>query len=96
MEISIRELKNQLSKYLRKVAAGDEVVITSHNRPVARLTRVQAVSEEKPTRQELLRRLKTMPGVYIAKGGKPKGARRPIRIRPGEKTLADIVLEERR
>lgn len=96
MEISIRELKNQLSRYLRKVAAGDEVVITSHSRPVARLTKVQEISEEKPTRQELLRRLKAMPGVYIAKGGKPKGARRPIRIKPGEKSLADIVLEERR
>lgn len=96
MEISVRELKNQLSKYLRKVAAGDEVVITSHNRPVARLTKVQEVVEEKPTHQVLLRRLKTMSGVYIAKGGKPKGARKPIRIKPGEKSLADIVLEERR
>jgi len=96
VEISIRELKNQLSRYLRKVAAGDEVVITSHNRPVARLTRVEKISEEEPTRQELLRRLKTMPGVYVAKGGKPKGANRPIKIKPGEKSLADIVLEERR
>ncbi len=96
MKVSIRELKDHLSEYLRKVAAGGEVVITSHNRPVARLVPVPELAGKKPTQRELLRRLKLMSGVYVGKGGKPKGARKPIKVKSGEKPLADIVLEERR
>lgn len=33
------EAKNQLSELLRRVQAGDEVAITRHGQPVARLTR---------------------------------------------------------
>jgi prevent-host-death family protein len=33
------EAKNQLSELLRKVQAGEEVAITRHGQPVARLTR---------------------------------------------------------
>ena len=38
MEISVRELKSRLSETLRKVAAGEEVVVTSRGKPVAPLT----------------------------------------------------------
>ncbi|MEX2177384.1 MAG: type II toxin-antitoxin system prevent-host-death family antitoxin [Gemmatimonadaceae bacterium] len=33
----IRELKNNLSLYLRRVAAGEHIVVTAHGRPVAEL-----------------------------------------------------------
>ena len=46
--------------------------------------------------EELVRRLKRIPGVQLATAGKLRGARRPIRIKPGEKTLAEIVIEDRR
>ena len=35
---SVAELKQRLSHYLHAVEAGGEVVVTSHRRPVARLT----------------------------------------------------------
>jgi prevent-host-death family protein len=37
MRITIHEAKAQLSRLLRRVAAGEEVVIVNRDRPVARL-----------------------------------------------------------
>ena len=38
--VGVRELKNQLSSYLDRVKAGEEVTVTEHGRPIARLTSV--------------------------------------------------------
>jgi prevent-host-death family protein len=37
METGIRELKDNLSRYIRKIEAGERVVVTAHGRPVAEL-----------------------------------------------------------
>ena len=37
-EVGIRDLKNNLSRYVDRVRAGDEVIVTDHGRPVARLS----------------------------------------------------------
>jgi len=95
MNVSVRDLKAKLSRYLKEAHAGRDVVITSRGRPVARLLAVPDHSVEKPSSEELLRRLKLLPGVQLGEGGKPLGAKRPIRIRPGQKSLAEIVLEDR-
>jgi prevent-host-death family protein len=42
MKASVRDLKAQLSQYLERARAGEDVVITSRGRPVARLL---AISE---------------------------------------------------
>lgn len=39
-EIDIHEAKTQLSKLLRRVAAGEEITIASAGKPVAKLVRV--------------------------------------------------------
>jgi len=44
VQTSIRDLKNYLSQYLRRAQRGEEIVVTSHNRPEARL--IPASSEE--------------------------------------------------
>lgn len=33
----IRELKNNLSRFLRRVAAGERILVTAHGRPIAEL-----------------------------------------------------------
>lgn len=38
--VGVRELKNQLSSYLDRVKAGEEVTVTEHGRPIARLTAI--------------------------------------------------------
>mgnify|MGYP006444835599 CR=1 FL=1 len=37
MEVSVRDLKDHLSEYLRRARAGEEVLVTSHGKPVGRL-----------------------------------------------------------
>ena len=37
MEVGVRDLKNNLSRYLTRVGAGDEVIVTDRGRPVARI-----------------------------------------------------------
>ncbi|MBM3489401.1 MAG: type II toxin-antitoxin system prevent-host-death family antitoxin [Alphaproteobacteria bacterium] len=44
----ISQLKNQLSAYLRKVAAGESVLILDRDRPVARLEPVAGAAADKP------------------------------------------------
>jgi len=36
--VGVRELKNQLSSYLDRVKAGEEITVSEHGRPIARLT----------------------------------------------------------
>jgi prevent-host-death family protein len=43
--VKIAELKDRLSEFLRVVAAGNELVVTDRNRPVARIL---PISEERP------------------------------------------------
>ncbi len=47
-EVSVHEAKTQLSRLLRRVAAGEEITITKRGVPVARLV---PVSSRKPVRQ---------------------------------------------
>ena len=36
--VGVRELKNQLSTFLDRVKAGEEITVTEHGRPIARLS----------------------------------------------------------
>lgn len=38
--VGVRELKNQLSSFLDRVKAGEEITVTEHGRPIARLSAV--------------------------------------------------------
>ena len=42
METGIRELKDNLSLYIRRIEAGERVVVTAHGRAVAELVRPTA------------------------------------------------------
>jgi prevent-host-death family protein len=97
MQVSMKELKSNLSRYPRAVRAGKDVVVTSRGQPVARLVPLTLSNETEPTKDELLRRLSQVPGIVMGKGtGKPKGSKKPIEIKPGERTLSEIVIENRR
>ena len=43
MQLNVYEAKTRLSELLDRAAAGDEVVIARHGRPVARLVRYEAL-----------------------------------------------------
>lgn len=55
--VASRELRNDTAGVLRRVAAGEEVVITVKGRPVARLSPVRETRRHWLSRAELVRRL---------------------------------------
>jgi prevent-host-death family protein len=46
--VSVRELRDHLSEYLRSVEAGATVLVTSHNRPIVRIVAAQQAPEGLP------------------------------------------------
>lgn len=93
MEVSVRELKARLSAYLRRVQHGEEVVVTNRGMPIGRI--VPVASEREVTEADTVRALRRLPWIRAGSVGRPIGAADPLRVLPGEKTLSDIVLEER-
>jgi prevent-host-death family protein len=87
-EVGVRELKNRLGGYLKRVQAGEEVIVTEHGRTVARLVPAK-VSEIQHTLEPLLR-----DGHIRWAGGKPHGAGKPPKIRG--RSLSALIIEDRR
>ena len=85
MQASVRDIKDNLSKYLRLIHEGEEVMITSHNKPVARLQATASPPENLPN----------IPGVRWC-AGKPEYQSINTLPKIKGKTLADTVLEDRR
>jgi len=86
MQVSIRELKAHLSRYLAQARQGTALEITSHRRVVARVTGVPEPST--PALAELIAR-----GAAQWDGGKPQGAH--ITLSHGGISVSRIVLEDR-
>jgi prevent-host-death family protein len=99
MNVPIRELKARLSRYLRAASDGKDVVVTSRGKPVARIISLapSKADSKAPSREELIERMKAlMPEVRIGTGKAPLGSARPIKIKPGQKTMTEIIVEGRR
>ncbi len=80
---TISQLKNQLSAYLRKVRAGQTVLIFDRKRPVARIERIQdaARGEDRLARLEragLVRRAPSPPPLAALRRAAPKARRSVI------------------
>jgi len=93
MEVAIRELKNHLSKYIHRVQSGEELIVTSRGKPVARLMLPLVEKQVPMSEEEAIKQLETLPWVRSGSGGKPKGTRRPIQAEPNER-LSERLLEQ--
>ena len=87
MEVSVKTLKNELSKYLRLVAEGNSITILSHDKPVAKLVAPDAAGLPKKVP------LSEIPGVVCS--GKKFTAEMPTVINNSGILVSDIVVEER-
>lgn len=87
-QVGVRELKNGLSRYLKRVQKGEEIVVTERGRSVARL-----VPATRSTLDQALEPL-LRDGTVRWGGGKPRGARRRPMLQG--QTLSDMVIEDRR
>jgi prevent-host-death family protein len=85
--VGIRQLKARLSEYLRRVKAGETVLITDRGQPVGRIV---------PTAESLEDRLQRMvqAGLILWSGRKLE-ARPPVAQVRGERTVADLLIEDR-
>ena len=90
MTVGVRELKANLSRYLKRVQAGATLRVTARGRTIATIQ--PAVP---PPHLEWVHRM-VAEGLATWNGGKPKGASGPIRLRPGSKLTSDVVIEGRR
>jgi prevent-host-death family protein len=83
-EVGVRELHDHLSRYLRHVAEGGEVVVTLRGRRVARLSGVDAQDPLADLRARGL----------VQEPARPKGSTRPRPV--ASVPVSDLVAEQRR
>ena len=86
MQVSVRELKNHLSKYLHRIEEGESIIITSHQVPLARLVPIPK------SKNKDLQALFQMDGIHW-NGKKPKGTKKGPKIIGN--TTSDYVIEDR-
>lgn len=85
MEVGVRELRNNLSRYLGKVQEGEEIVVTERGRAIARV--VPLSGERKIDR--------LIAAGLIQPAPEKKRPAPPPRIR-AKGTVSDLVAEQRR
>lgn len=86
MEVGVRELRDNLSKWIGKARRGQDVVITERGKPVARLTRYG----ESPALQRLIEEGR----VTLPKHRKTKIDRSALVTPRG--SVSDLVKDQRR
>lgn len=84
---TIRELKAQLSAYLRRVESGETVTITRHGKPVGRIVPVEATLE---ARLEALEQ-----AGLLAWNGERLPSLAPAVHTTGVVTVAQLLVEDR-
>lgn len=89
--VGVRQLKTNLSRYLRSVRNGDEVVITDHGKPVARLIGQRVPGETAPTLASL-----AVEGFIILPTGKFKPTKKVLIKGLKGKSLSQMIIEDRR
>jgi prevent-host-death family protein len=85
--VGIRELKSNLSMYLKRIKQGQTLIITEHGKPIARIV------PEGPSIEERLQGLEYS-GVLIQAGG-TLPVIQPVTAPIGQKLISDLVSEGR-
>jgi len=98
MNVPMAKFKAAMSRYIRAANAGKDVVVTSRGKALVRLV---PVVEEQPagqlSRDELRAKIKAlMPDVRLGRGKFTLGSFRPVKLKPGTKTMSETVIEGRR
>ena len=92
IQIGVRQLRNELTRYLRLAEKGQPVLVTNRNRPIAVLQKADRSSAR--TEEELVAALvaegKLLPG---AKPG-PFKPFKPVRVKG--KPASQMIIEDRR
>jgi len=85
--VGIRELKNQISAYLRQVKSGQTIVITDRGKPIGRII---------PSGESVEERMhKLVRAGVINWNGKRLKPHAPTVINRGDHLVSDLVVEDR-
>jgi prevent-host-death family protein len=93
MKAGVAELKARLSRYLDRVKAGEEVLVTDHGRPVARIVPVAGRVREGSRRERLVREGALLPGRGKVRASLLRPPAGPGRLGRG---VLQALIEERR
>jgi prevent-host-death family protein len=84
VEVGVRELRNNLSRYLERVQAGEEVVVTDHGHAIARVVPLRG--------ERALDRLIAI-GVVTPARQRKRASSGPLKTAG---TVSDLVAQQRR
>lgn len=84
MEVGVRELRNNLSRYLDRVRDGEELLVTDRGRAIARVL---------PVRNERVLDRLIAEGVVVPAHRPKRRAGKPIKAKG---TVSDLVADQRR
>lgn len=88
MQVGVRQLRAELTAMLRKVKGGEEIVITEHGRPVARLAPLEL--------SEMVRRLRENKAVITPAKRRGGGRLEMSDLIKASGSVSDFVAEQRR
>jgi prevent-host-death family protein len=95
MEVAVRDLKDRLSEFLRRAQRGEEILVTSHGRPIVRIVGLGATSGG-DSEAEAVARLRALPWVRAGDGLRLASVSDPIPpAPPGEPLLSELMLGDR-
>lgn len=85
-EVGVRDLKNNLSRYLDRVQQGEEIIVTERGKPVARLSAMDRPSD----------RLAALIAAGAVRAPRSGQRRRPARRIEPRGPVSDFVVDQRR
>lgn len=86
VEVGVRELKDNLSRYLNRVKDGQDVIVTDHGRPVARLSAIDPAHNH----------LADLIAAGAVKPPQDRARRRPTKRVQASGPVSDLVADQRR
>ena len=89
-QVSVRDLKTHLSEWLGRVQAGEEVEVTSHRKPIARITAVKPAAAAPTSPLQ-----KAIDAGLISWNGQNPVIPPPVKLNDGGPLMSDIVIEDR-
>ncbi len=89
--VGVRDLKAKLSEYLDKAKSGDEIVVTEHGKPIARL--IKEPEKQKSTIEKIYS-LVEKGLIELPTKNKRKAGMTPLKTK-SIKTASDLLLENR-
>lgn len=88
-DVGVRELRQNLSVYLRRIAKGETLRVTDHGHPVAFLTPIRSTGES------VLDELEAQGRLVRPSNPRRRPLPRPLPPKPGARPLSEVLQEMR-